>query len=571
MSQMTLKDLITQIRKVKNQENKSIGAFLQLIRQRYDVKDKGKCMNLIASGFASVLLEVIFKLNVIDENDRMEAFLFYRDLLQYEYQNADRQLRKSDDQLESYRLIKLLPNQLYELFLDDGDEAAIFSNFSREWSTPNLVWTQMMMKEMLLIYIEYNNQILKKLSNDYGQIFPINQPLFPEQRNETFVENMMLKEYNLQPNWQIDEGLIVFMNELNESINQSLRLYLDGNFNNTESSIRQFERLTCKLLTQLTSFELALEQFFFNSSHPEFENEMKLLEDYDQSQIDKLLQEQRDTFPITIVKSVQKWLELISADHITINPLIKSCLIQIHNILSQSEVALVIMDEFDILHKSLNFCLKVMNSQQHKYDKLLALVTICDMITFKFLISKLDSKHFNQILQIYQTVIKEDQMIIHAFKNLIALIYTDNSVSGDFNKFLLQESVTIQSSDLKILQNKDFNKLNLWRKQFDENYKIPIYEQLSKSTKEYPVFPIISECAIQQLPYMSEILENRLKMIKKYYDEYISNLQSEKIIEINMNLNSQYEPQTEQISLRQSTVVKEQSDQILIGEDEIFS
>lgn len=47
-------------------------------------------MHLIASGFASVLLEVIFKLNVVDENDRMEAFLFYRDLLQYEYQNADR-------------------------------------------------------------------------------------------------------------------------------------------------------------------------------------------------------------------------------------------------------------------------------------------------------------------------------------------------------------------------------------------------------------------------------------------------------------------------------------------------
>ncbi|CAK76769.1 unnamed protein product (macronuclear) [Paramecium tetraurelia] len=528
-------------------------------------------MHLIASGFASVLLEVIFKLNVVDENDRMEAFLFYRDLLQYEYQNADRQLRKSDDQLESYRLIKLLPNQLYELFLDDGDETAIFSNFSREWSTPNLIWTQMMMKEMLLIYIEYNNQILKKLSNDYGQIFPINSPLFPEQRNETFVENMMLKEYNLQPNWQIDEGIIVFMNELVESINQSLRLYLDGNFNNSESSIRQFERLSCKLITQFTTLELALEQFFYNSLHPEFENQMKLLEDYDQSQIDKLLQEQRDTIPIQIVKSVQKWLELIIADHITINPLIKSCLIQIHNIISQSEIALVILDEFDVVKKSLIICLKVMNSQQHKYDKLLTLVTICDMITVKFLISKLDSQHFNLILQLYQTVIKEDQMIINAFKNLIALIYTDNSVSGDFNKFLLQESVTIQSSDLKILQNKDFNKLNLWRKQFDENYKIPIYEQISKSTKEYPVFPIISECAIQQLPYMSEILENRLKMITKYYDEYLTNLQSEKIIEINMNLNSQYEPQTEQISLRQSTIVKEQSDLVLIGEDEIFS
>ncbi|CAD8131642.1 unnamed protein product [Paramecium pentaurelia] len=571
MNQQSIKYLITQIRKVNNQEDKTIGEFLQLVRQMYDVKQKGDCMNLISSGFTSVLLEIIFKLNVIDENDRMEAFLFYRDLLQYEFQNADRQLRKSDDQLESYRLIKLLPKQLYELFLDDGDETAIFSNFSREWNTPNLVWTQTMMKEMLLIYIEYNNQILKKPSNDYAQIFPINSPLFPEQRNETFVENMMLKEYNLQPNWQTDEGLIVFMNELIESINQSLRLYLEGNFINSESSIKQFERLSCKLLTQLTSFELALEQFFFNSSHPEFENEMKLLEDYDQSQINKLLQEQRDTIPIMIVKSVQKWLELINLDHIVINPLIKSCLIQIHYILSQSEVALVILDEIDILHKSLNICLKIINSQQHKYDKLLALVTICDMITFKFLISKLDSKHFNQIISIYQTVIKDDQMIINAFKNLIALMYTDSSVAGDFNKYLLQQSVPIQSSDLKILQNKEFNKLNLWRKQFDENYKIPIYEQLSKSTKEYPVFPIISECALQQLPHKSEILENRLKMIEKYYDEYIFNLQQGKIIEINMNLNSQYEPQTEQISLRQSSIVKEQSDDILIGEDEIFS
>ena len=51
----------------------------------YDVKQKGDCMNLIASGFASVLLEIIFKLNLLDENDRMEAFLFYRDLLQYEF------------------------------------------------------------------------------------------------------------------------------------------------------------------------------------------------------------------------------------------------------------------------------------------------------------------------------------------------------------------------------------------------------------------------------------------------------------------------------------------------------
>lgn len=59
----------------------------------YDVKQKGDCMNLIASGFTSVLLEIIFKvfkliekqMNVIDENDRMEAFLFYRDLLQYEF------------------------------------------------------------------------------------------------------------------------------------------------------------------------------------------------------------------------------------------------------------------------------------------------------------------------------------------------------------------------------------------------------------------------------------------------------------------------------------------------------
>ncbi|CAD8170456.1 unnamed protein product [Paramecium pentaurelia] len=571
MNQQSIKYLINQIRKVNNQEDKTIGEFLQLVRQMYDVKQKGDCMNLIASGFASILLEIIFKFDLINENDRMEAFLFYRDLLQYEFQNADRQQRKSDDLLESYRLIKLLPQQLNELFLDDGDETAIFSNFCREWSTPNLIWTQIMMKEMLLIYIEYNNLILKKLSNDYGQIFPINSPLFPEQRNETFVEYMMLKEYNIQPDWQTEEGLIVFMNELIESINLSLRLYLEGNFNNSESSIKQFERLSCKLITQLTSFELALEQLFFNQKHPEFENEMKLLEDYDQSQINKLLQEQRDSIPIMIVKSVQKWLELINVDHITINQQIKSCIIQIHNILSQSEVALVILDEIDILSKSLNICLSIINSQQHKYDKLLTLVTICDMITFKFLISKLDSKNFNQILSIYQIVIKDDQMIINVFKNLIALIYTDSSVANDFNKFLLQQSGPIKSSDLKILQNKEFNKLNIWRNQFDENYKIQTYEELPKSPNQYPIFPIISECAIKQLSHKPEILENRLKMIEKYYEEYIFNLQSGKIIEINMNLNSQYESLIDQITLRQTLIVKEQSDEIIIGDDEIFS
>ncbi|CAD8086880.1 unnamed protein product [Paramecium sonneborni] len=571
MNQQSIKYLINQIRKVNSQDDKTIGEFLQLVRQMYDVKQKGDCMNLIANGFASVLLEIIFKFNLIDENDRMEAFIFYRDLLQYEFQNADRQLRKSDDQLESYRLIKLLPKQLYELFLDDGDGTTIFTNLCREWNTPNLVWTQTMIKEMLLIYIEYNNQILKKPSCDYSQIFPINSPLFPELRNETFVENMMLKEYNIQPNWQTDEGLIEFMKELIESINQSLKLYLEGNFTNSEFSIRQFERLTCKLLTQLTSFELALEQYFFNSQHPEFEQELKLLEDYDQSQINKLLKDQQDNIPPMIIESIWKWLELINIDHITIHPLIKSCLIQIHYILIQSEIALIFLDQIDTLSISLNICLKILNSQQHKYDKFLALVTICDMITFKNFITKLDSKHFNQILSIYQIVIQDDQLIINAFKNLIALLYTDSSISTDFNKFLLQQKVPIKSSDLQILQNKDFNQFKIWRKQFDENYKISTYEELPQISKGYPIFPIISQCSIQQLPHKSDILENRLKMIEKYYDEYVSNLQSGKIVDVNMNLNSEYEPQTEQISLRQSSLGKEQSDDILIGDDEIFS
>ncbi|CAD8092130.1 unnamed protein product [Paramecium sonneborni] len=571
MNQQSIKYLINQIRRVNSQDDKTIGEFLQLVRQMYDVKQKGDCMNLIASGFASVLLEIIFKINLIDENDRMEAFIFYRDLLQYEFQNADRQLRKSDDQLESYRLIKLLPKQLYELFLDDGDGTVIFINLCREWNTPNLVWTETMIKEMLLIYIEYNNQILKKPSNDYSQILPINLPLFPELRNETYVENMMLKEFNVQPNWQTDEGLVDFMKELIESINQSLKLYLEGNFTNSEFSVKQLERLTCKLLTQFTSFELALEQFFFNSSHPEFEQELKLLEDYDQSQINKLLKDQQDNIPPMIIESIWKWLELINVDHININPLIKSCLIQIHYILIQSEMALIILDQIDTLSISLNNCLKILNSQQHKYDKFLELVTLCDMIAFKNFITKLDSKHFNQIMSIYQTVIQEDQLIINAFKNLIALIYTDSSISTDFNKFLFQQKIPIKSSDLQILQNKDYNQLKIWRKQFDENYKISTYEELSQINQGYPIFPIISQCAIQQLPHKSEILENRLKLIEKYYEEYISNLQSGKIVDINMNQNLEYEPQTEQISLRQSSLGKEQSDDMLIGDDEIFS
>lgn len=49
---------------------------------------------------------------------------------------------------------------------------------------------------------------------------------------------MMLKEFNIQPSWQTDEGLIVFMNELIDAINQSLKIYLQGNFDNSANSIR---------------------------------------------------------------------------------------------------------------------------------------------------------------------------------------------------------------------------------------------------------------------------------------------------------------------------------------------
>lgn len=41
-----------------------------------------------------------------------------------------------------------------QLILGPEDEYNIFTNLTREWHTPSLVWTQNMMKEYLLILIE---------------------------------------------------------------------------------------------------------------------------------------------------------------------------------------------------------------------------------------------------------------------------------------------------------------------------------------------------------------------------------------------------------------------------------
>lgn len=53
-------------------------------------------------------------------------------------------------------------------------------------------------------------------------------------------------------------------------------------------------------------------------------------------------------------------MELICVDHIEVNQYLKSCLLQIFNILTKSEVAVVILDELDIINKSLNIAIKIL-------------------------------------------------------------------------------------------------------------------------------------------------------------------------------------------------------------------
>lgn len=44
--------------------------------------------------------------------------------------------------------------------MSDQDEDTILDNFYKEWSTPTLLWTTRMMKETLLLVLQYNNSNL---------------------------------------------------------------------------------------------------------------------------------------------------------------------------------------------------------------------------------------------------------------------------------------------------------------------------------------------------------------------------------------------------------------------------
>ena len=94
---------------------------------------------------------------------KTEVFCLFRVLLQTEFNfmksKEDNPIRPQK-QLEVFRIAQGLPLPLLDLLYGDQDEDIILSNFYRQWSTPTLIWNDLMFKEALINIVEYNTILI---------------------------------------------------------------------------------------------------------------------------------------------------------------------------------------------------------------------------------------------------------------------------------------------------------------------------------------------------------------------------------------------------------------------------
>jgi len=491
-------------------------------------------VHLVNYGLFTLLLESIFKKELLPRSNRTDALKFLSKIV-----------RKLDADHPLNRIImSIIPASLHYAIYTNLPALDAMDILDNGIDSSTRVWTTLMRQEVFLVLFDecqtlQNNWVSYKenyidLSENKVLWTPAlaRLPSYPEFGDLIQIEGVFLKNFNFNSFAAINGKLDVFVDEIGVKAQAAYERFMQmmevfektpkASFSETE--LMELDRISCEVVTLMTSLMLGVEQYLYNQNHSK-----SLHYTFEEYKPKKLVESQLDIETINeeILASITKWMACLG--YKKVNPHIKCTVLQLVYLIADLERGLELLKSKNIiglLGSLLRGIIKGESSLGGVEERIILNILLRVLIKDPQLVQNV----VPECLESFRWILSKDKPAAREIiENIMGVVVSDLKIGRETLINLNKDGELIKISTLANQDPKGFSRTHFWRNIGETGgadiQSSNLLNTLYKSGSEYKVkFPVISDYALRPLPHsrpeIVEKTEHIQDFIKARVEEY---------------------------------------------------
>mmetsp|Transcript_31714 Transcript_31714/g.36629 ORF Transcript_31714/g.36629 Transcript_31714/m.36629 type:complete len:359 (+) Transcript_31714:2-1078(+) len=347
--------------------------------------------------------------------------------------------------------------------------------------------------------------------------------MFPEYHDLIQIENVFIKNFNLNSSAGINTNLAMFLEEVGSRAQETFDRFMKimetyehvSKDSFSDEELQQLDRLSCEVVTLMTTLMFSIEQFIYKKKDQESIHHVFDESNPDESQEIATI----DLFSEEALTSITKWIACLHFKKVS--PHIKCTLLQLIFLVSDLERGLARLKANDIVSILAHLLKEAIDNHSNlgAVEERVILHTILKMLLKDIEMVPEIISEFLEIFRIYLQ--KEIPGVKEIIENIMGVIVTDIKYGREALLNLNKDQELISVSTLAHGNPKEFAKDKVWRK-VEEKEPIDLQyanlmNTLYQAGPDFAVkFPVVSDYALKPLPHPSVECLERVEEIENF-------------------------------------------------------